>query len=116
MMINKQRFCEIIKRLKDYTDLQDKINELFKNQIDNREMDFMNAGSICIGHESVVIELLENMFETDMVSWWIYETDFGRTFSLGDVEEGDGYKPDLSTASKLYDYLIYNLEEENNGN
>lgn len=109
-MISKEKFVEIINRLKNYKELQDKINDLFKENIDNKEMDFMNAGSICIGHESVVIELLENMFnDKDTISWWIYECNYGRDFSLGDIEV-DGIEIDLSTAEKLYDYLIKKAE------
>ena len=69
MIISKEKFVEILNRLKNYDDLQDKINDLFKENIDNKEMDFVNAGSICIGHESVVVYLLENMFDTDMISY-----------------------------------------------
>lgn len=110
MIISKDKFVEIINRLKNYNNLQDKINDLFKENIDNKEMDFMNAGSICIGHESVVIELLENMFnDKDTISWWVYECNYGRDFSLGDLEV-DGIEIDLSTAEKLYDYLIKKAE------
>lgn len=109
-MITKKEFVEIIERLKNYNDLQDKIDDLFKSNIDNKEMDFMNAGSICIGHETIVVKLLENIFNNkDTISWWIYECNYGRDFSLGDLEV-DGIEIDLSTAEKLYDYLIKETE------
>lgn len=105
-MITKQEFVDIINRLKDYNDLQNKIDKLFEENIDNREMDFMNAGSICIGHETIVVKLLENMFnDKNTISWWIYECNYGRDFSLGDLEV-DGVEIDLTTAEKLYDYLV----------
>ena len=93
-MITKQEFVDIINRLRDYNDLQNKIDNLFKDNIENREMDFMNAGSICIGHETVVVKLLENMFNDkgEVISWWIYEQ--------------NGVEIDLATPEKLYDYLI----------
>lgn len=109
-MIRKKEFVEIIERLKNYNDLQDKIDDLFKSNIDNKEMDFMNAGSICIGHESVVVELLENMFNTDMISYWIYELDYGKEYKDGYVQDGEGNNIDISTAEKLYDYLIKEAE------
>lgn len=112
MIISKDKFCDIVNRLIDYNDLQKKINDLFAEQIDNRENDFCNAGSICIGHETVVISLLETMFETDLISWWIYEMDYGSSFSIGDIVEEDGAEPDLTTTGNLYDYLIYNLEQK----
>ena len=112
-MINKTKFVEIINRLRDYNDLQSKINNLFKDSIENIEYDFMNAGSICVGHESVVVELLKNIFEDygETISWWIYECDYGRSFKMGDITEQDGKEIDLTTAEKLYDYLIKNMEE-----
>ena len=54
-MITKERFIQIIKRLENYNKLQEQINSLFDECIDNKENDFCNAGSICIGHESVVV-------------------------------------------------------------
>ena len=109
-MITKKEFVEIIERLKNYNDLQEKIDDLFKNNIDNKEMDFMNAGSICIGHETIVVKLLENIFnDKDTISWWLYECNYGRDFSLGDLEV-NGVEIDLSTAEKLYDYLIKEAE------
>ena len=109
-MISKEKFLEIINRLKSYNELQNKINDLFKENIDNKEMDFMNAGSICVGHESVVVYLLENMFDTDMISHWIYELDYGEKYRAGYVLDENGNEIDLSTAEKLYDFLIQNLK------
>lgn len=111
-MITKERFVEIIKRLENYNRLQGRINGLFNECIDNKESDFCNAGSICIGHESVVVELLENMFNTDMVSYWVYDLDYGRKYKDGYVQDGEGNIIDLSTLEKLYDYLIEEVEDK----
>ena len=109
-MITKKEFVEIIDRLRNYNDLKDKINDLFQDLIDNKEQDFCNAGSICLGHETIVVELLKNIFnDKDTISWWLYECNYGRDFSLGDLEV-NGIEIDLSTAEKLYDYLIDNME------
>lgn len=112
MIISKEKFVEILNRLKNYDDLQDKINDLFKENIDNKEMDFVNAGSICIGHESVVVYLLENMFDTDMISYWIYELDYGEKYTEGCVLDENMQVVDISTAEKLYDYLVQAIESE----
>lgn len=109
MIISKNKFVKIINRLRDYNKLQDKINNLFKDLIDNKEQDFCNAGSICIGHESVVIDILEDMFETDLLNWWIYELDYGKRYMLGCLQKEENGKViniDVSTADKLYDVLI----------
>ena len=112
MIISKEKFVEIINRLRNYNDLKDKIDDLFKDNIDNREMDFMNAGSICIGHESVVVYLLENMFDTDMISYFIYELEYGEKYKAGCVLDANMNEIDLSTAEKLYDYLVQAIESE----
>ena len=112
MLVNKNEFIKIINRLKDYTKLQDKINDLFRDLLDNKEQDFCNAGSICIGHESVVVKLLEDMFETDLISWWIYELDYGKEYKPGCLTEDD-MEIDVSTADKLYDVLLKNYESKN---
>lgn len=111
-MISKEKFVEIINRLKSYNELQDKINNLFKENIDNKEMDFMNAGSICVGHESVVVYLLENMLDTDMISYFIYELEYGEKYEKGCVLDANMTEIDLSTAEKMYDYLVKSLESE----
>lgn len=110
MIINKNDFIEIINRLRNYEKLQNKINELFDDLIDNKENDFCNAGSICIGHESVVIQLLETMFESDLISWWIYEMNYGKSFKEGYLQE-NGKCIDVSTVDKLYDVLIKDMKE-----
>lgn len=112
MIISKEKFVEIINRLKSYDELQDKINDLFRDNIDNKENDFANAGSICIGHESVVVYLLEKMFDTDMISYWIYELDYGEKYEEGCVLDENMNEIDLSMAEKLYDYLVQDLESE----
>ena len=111
-MISKEKFVEIINRLKNYNELQDKIDNLFKDNIENRERDFINAGSICIGHESVVVYLLEKIFDTDMISYFIYELDYGEKHKAGCVLDENMNEIDLSTAEKMYDYLVQDIESE----
>ena len=111
-MISKEKFVEIINRLKNYNELQDKIDNLFKDNIENRERDFINAGSICIGHESVVVYLLEKIFDTDMISYFIYELDYGEKYKAGCVLDENMNEIDLSTAEKMYDYLVQDIESE----
>lgn len=111
MLINKDEFVEIINRLKNYNDLKHKIDNLFEELVDNKEQDFCNAGSICIGHESVVVKLLEKMFETDLISWWIYELDYGKDYKQWSLMYEDK-NIDVSTPEKLYDVLIKDLKEK----
>ena len=118
-MISKNEFVEILERLKEANDLQNKVNELFRDARDNVENDFCNGASLMISHESIVIQLLEDMFndrfEYPNISWWIYETDYGRNKEMNKIYNSDGktiYKS-LDSAEDLYDYLIECMEEKN---
>lgn len=106
-MINKEKFVKIINRLKETNDFVERTNDEARKLQDSIESDFFNSMSLSISHENLVVKLLENMFDTDLISWWLYELNYGREFKVGYLIEGDGVtKPDLSTAEKLYDYLI----------
>ena len=110
-MITKKKFTEIIERLRNYDELQDRIEKLFDDCIDNREHDFMNAGSICVGHESVVVELLKDIFkDEEEISYYLYECDYGRDTKNKIFIEDEPI--DISTPAKFYDYLIKNMEKE----
>lgn len=112
MLISKDEFVKIMNRLKDYSSLQNKIDDLFRELIDNKEQDFCNAGSICIGHESVVVNILEKIFETDLIGWWIYDLDYGKRYKAGCLTTYDNKEIDVSTTEKLYDVLVKDLEEK----
>ena len=111
-MITKKQFVEIINKLKKVNDFVNKTNDEARKLDDAIISDFFNAQSLSISHESIVIELLENMFEDgDIISWWIYDLEYGTKYEDGCITEEDGTIIDVSTAEKLYDYLIKNMEE-----
>lgn len=110
-MINKKQFVDIINHIKEVNDFVNETNERARNLHDSIINDFFNASSLSICFEGDLIKVLENMFNTDLISWWIYETEYGSKFKIGYLIEADGVtKPDVSTAEKLYDYLTINLQ------
>lgn len=109
-MITKEQFVNIINKMKatdDFVrDVNDKARQL-RELIDPDFTDFFDGNSLIITHTDVVVQLLENMFnDKDYISWWIYELDYGRTYEEGDIKDEEGNSIDLSTAEKLYDFLI----------
>lgn len=108
----KEEFVKCIERLKAARDLQDQVDELFRQSRDNIEWDFLNAASLQISHENLVISLLENLMDDDErypdISYFIYELDYGRRWQPGCVIDGNGEDIDMSTSEKLYDYLTAN--------
>ena len=106
-MITKNKFVEIIDRLRETKDFVDETNDRARKLNDAIISDFFNASSLSISHESIVLELLENMFNADdTLSWWLYDLDYGREYKDGIIQDGNGRNIDLSTAEKLYDFLI----------
>ena len=74
------------------------------------ESDFFNAMSLSISHESIVVQLLENMFnDSDYISWWLYDLDYGRDYKDGCIQDSKGNIIDIFTAEKLYDFLLENV-------
>lgn len=109
-MISKEEFVKIIEKLKIVNDFVEETNSKARKLNDAIISDFFNASSLSVSHENIVLQLLENMFnDTEILSWWLYELDYGRKFELGCIQDANGKDIDLSTADKLYDFLV---EEE----
>jgi hypothetical protein len=110
-MIAKKEFVNIINKLKEVNDFVNETNERARKLNDAIISDFYNTQSLAISHENIVVQLLENMFmDNDIIGWWLYELDYGRNFKIGIVQDGEGNNIDLSTAEKLYDFLISDME------
>lgn len=105
--LTKTEFADIIHRLKESSELVDKVNELFRNSRENIECDFCNAASLQISHEGIVVNLLQKLMrdQSENISYFIYELDYGKDYRDGDVMD-ENRVINLSTPEKLYDYLV----------
>lgn len=108
--MSKEEFINIINKLKETNDIENKINELFRSCSNNCINDF-NSYYLST-NESIVIELLEIIFkDTDeWISYWIYELDYGRKWKKNSIID-NGKSIKLKTASDLYDYLQVCLQK-----
>ena len=105
-MITREEFIKIIDRLKQANDFVKEVNNKARNLRDAVISDFFNASSLSISHEDIVVKLLEDMFNgTDIISWWLYELDYGREYKRGCIKDCNGKNINLSDSGKLYDYL-----------
>lgn len=105
-MITREEFIDIIDKLKEVNDFVDEVNTKARKLDDAIISDFFNASSLSISHENIVVRLLEKIFnDQDIISWWIYEVNYGRNTDMAWVEE-NGVKTYLYTAEDLYNYLI----------
>lgn len=109
-MISKEQFVKIINRLKDTDDFVKETNNRARKLADSIESAEINAMGLAISHESIVVELLEDMFnDSDYISWWLYDLEYGRDYKDGCIQDEKGKIIDLSTAEKLYDFLVENV-------
>ena len=104
-MISKDQFIYALNKIKKYRDIENKVNEALSS------LEFCQF-SFC-EYESLVIEILENAMEdneNDWIGYWVLELDFGERYQEDCVTEADGAPIDISTADKLYDFLISNMQ------
>ena len=105
--MTKEKFVEIIneiQKLHKYEEDLYALNRRYKNY----EVDFQFPTL-----EDTVVRLLEEVFQCRVdeyvgsdISYFIYELEFGQEWEPGMIIDESGNDIDLSTAEKLYDYLI----------
>lgn len=114
-MISKGQFVTIINKMKLVDDFVNEVNDKtrqLRETLDDSFIDFFDGNSLFVAHTDLVVKLLENMFnDNDMISYWIYELNYGRDYKDGYISDCDGNNIDISTVEKLYDYLIQEMEE-----
>ena len=109
--MTKERFCKIINSLKEAHDIQEQVNEIYRNSKENLKWDFANAASLQISHESIVIELLKEIMhdEGEDIGYFIYELDYGKEWTPSSIA-CNGESIDISTPEKLFDYLAQGMD------
>ena len=110
MLISKEEFVKIMDYFKLSNEYVDAINEV--NAYFNRHVDF------CLGEyfvdyklESILINVLQTMFndKDNWIEYWICECECGKNYHADQVIDENGIEIDISTADKLYDFLISNM-------
>lgn len=114
-MISKEQFITIINKMKLVDDFVNEVNDKsrdLRETLDDSFLDFFEGNSLFVAHSDIVVQLLENMFnDNDMISYWIYELNYGRDYKDGYIQDCDGNNIDISTVEKLYEYLVEEMEE-----
>lgn len=113
-MISKERFVEYINFIESLDDKEHKLQEGLENCF-GRE----NVGYLYVFNEVVpkMIEMLCDLMEIeynrdrhigDDIQYFIYDLDFGKSKGAAEAVIIEGKTYDLSSAEKLYDYLLEN--------
>lgn len=67
--LTKPEFVDILNRLREATELVDKVDALFYNSRENLECDFCNGAGLQISHEGIAVKLLEKLYDFLMVEY-----------------------------------------------
>ena len=105
-ILTKEEFVEIINKIQEASDFEQKVGDLYWGN-GYQSPDFPDL-------YSPIVRVLDRMFCADSddknfisdIDYFCIELDFGRKYAPGCITYADGTDIDLSTASKLYDYLM----------
>lgn len=101
MPISKEWFVKIMKCIRAHHDKEEKFNDALQ---------FLDSSStialfIYAQYEDLLISYLDSIFDTDMVSYFAYETEWGEKADKYFVTDSDGKEYHIHTIEELYDYL-----------
>ena len=104
--MSKKSFCQVMDDYKTMFNFTDEMNELF----DKYKCDGYIYPPICT---ETVVNLLEFIFDdiNQLISYWVWELDFGERYEDGDVKDKKGEIIPLKTTEDLYDLLVRNMKE-----
>lgn len=112
--ITEQKFCDIIRQLKEADELKCEVDDLIRKHIPEGH-DFLSGYGMSIDHECAVVDLLELLTHDkgEWISWWCWEKDYGEREDF-DAMDKDGDPIDLSTPELLYAFLLQEYNNDNN--
>lgn len=108
MILSKEKFIETINFIKEREEAERKLTELMTKEFgDAIFWPYMR-------YEQQLIDVLEQIFDTDMISWYIYEAKYGENFQCVFKENINGNKTAImvKTPEQLYNYIVKELEEK----
>lgn len=109
-MISKEQFVAILRTLKETDEKEQKLNESMNSMCPEFYTYFYPTWR----YKSIIIDLLNQEFYSKMelgddfsdIVYFVYDLNYGKNWNENSLTENDGTPIDISTAEKLYDYLI----------
>ena len=111
-MITKSTFVKTIDRLQLVSQIASTIENNLTDGAKKLDTDFLSMFGAFTAHESTVVNLLEEIFndqECNVITWWLYETDYGKNKKYNTITNEKGDAELIDSAGKLYDYLFTNM-------
>lgn len=112
-MMTKEKFVSILNQLEAGENLQQTVASAVRRYNNFIHSDYPEPFGMVILHDYLVMDLLEEIMDDRLgdISYFCIEMEFGKNYSPGSIVNKDGTEIDLSTADKLYDYLVEQKEK-----
>lgn len=112
--LTKEQFVEYVERIKKTCDKDDMFSEAIEKACndDCRVIGLYGAEcSAMVDLLSLAMGLEVGTCDGNEIEYFIYDLNFGKDYKEGCLSEMDGTPIDISTAEKLYDYIVSEVEE-----
>lgn len=112
--LTKEQFVEYVGRIKTTCDKDDMLSGAIEKACNDDCRVIGLYGAEC----SAMVDLLSLAMGSEVgacdgneIEYFIYDLNFGKDYKEGCLAEMDGTPIDISTAEKLYDYIVAEVEE-----
>lgn len=105
--MDKSLFLETMRVIKSQMEFDSKASDALQKIFIDSQICLYPTYNV-IGQLIKILEIMLNDTESKWINYYIYELDFGKTYKKGCVKDKKGNNINISTASKLYDYLVLN--------
>lgn len=106
--LTKEEFVAIMHKLQDTTDVVREINRLIECSKGKMDLSPCSGSGMLLTNEGLVLMLLKKLMKDNhvWVDYFVNGLDYGRSFKIGMVKDAGGRSVDISTAEKLYDFIV----------
>lgn len=100
-ILSKETFLEALTQIESHRDLSLKLSDTLEQLTENCRCDAL----IYSRYENLVVKILSEIFKTNLISYFIYELDFGKNWCRDCSSDFEEVKA-LVSAEQLYEFLV----------
>ena len=109
MILREKEFCELLSKLRKRQEIIEEMEKIKQRGYKELGDEYISYSTPEVD-DSLIIRILDRMFNTDMISYWCWELNYGREYKDGDIREVNGETIDISSLDKLYKYLVKEIK------
>lgn len=102
--IDKKQFCTYIDKIITAHKYQSEVEKIVRKWSNKIETDFMSFQGLAVDFECDLVNILDTILETDWVSYYIYECDYGSDVT-NRITDNNGKNIPITTPGELFDLI-----------